>query len=615
MPAEIKPVFFVKHLAYLNKFLLKYKWYLILGTIFTIISNLFGIIPAQVVRHALDLVKETYDVYLLFDNTRVQNDMYDVFSTSIGVYGLLILVMAILKGIFLFAVRQTLIVMSRHIEYDMKNEIYAHYQSLPLSFYRKNNTGDLMARISEDVSKVRVYIGPSIMYLMNMVVLVVLVISYMFSVNERLTWWVLLPMPLLSASIFFVSTSVNKRSEEIQRSLSQLSTFVQEAFSGIRVLKAFAREDDSVERFRKESNVYKSKSLSLTRFDALFSPTIALLIGLSTVLCVYIGGQEIIAGRLTPGNITEFIMYVFMLTWPLTALGWTSSQIQRAAASQQRINEFLQIKTDIVSEKNLTKEIEGDITFRNVDFIYPDSGIQALKGFNLDIKAGESVAILGTTGSGKSTIANLIGRMYDPTSGDILIDGTSIKDYNIQHVRSQMGYVPQEVFLFSDTILNNAKFGSPDITDAQVVQAVKDADLYKNIMDFPDKFETKLGERGITLSGGQKQRLSIARAIAREPRILVLDDCLSAVDTNTENIILNNLERIMKNRTSVIISHRVSSAKLADKILMLDEGVIVEQGTHEELIKKAGVYKELYEKQLQGEEVKKMSFTLSAKDI
>jgi ATP-binding cassette subfamily B multidrug efflux pump len=593
----------VKHLAYLNKFLLKYKWYLILGTIFTIISNLFGIIPAQVVRHALDLVKETYDVYLLFDNTGVQNDMYDVFSTSIGVYGLLILVMAILKGIFLFAVRQTLIVMSRHIEYDMKNEIYAHYQSLPLSFYRKNNTGDLMARISEDVSKVRVYVGPSIMYLMNMVVLVVLVISYMFSVNERLTWWVLLPMPLLSASIFFVSTSVNKRSEEIQRSLSQLSTFVQEAFSGIRVLKAFAREDDSVERFRKESNVYKSKSLSLTRFDALFSPTIALLIGLSTVLCVYIGGQEIIAGRLTPGNITEFIMYVFMLTWPLTALGWTSSQIQRAAASQQRINEFLQIKSDIVSEKNLTKEIEGDITFRNVNFIYPDSGIQALKGFNLDIKSGESVAILGTTGSGKSTIANLIGRMYDPTSGDILIDGTSIKDYNIQHVRSQMGYVPQEVFLFSDTILNNAKFGSPDITDAQVVQAVKDADLYKNIMDFPDQFETKLGERGITLSGGQKQRLSIARAIAREPRILVLDDCLSAVDTNTENIILNNLERIMKNRTSIIISHRVSSAKLANKILMLDEGVVVEQGTHEELMTKAGVYKELYEKQLQGEEV------------
>jgi ATP-binding cassette subfamily B protein len=593
----------VKHLAYLNKFLLKYKWYLILGTVFTIISNLFGVIPAQVVRHALDLVKETIDVYFLFANTEIQKSMYDVFTTSISIYGLLILVMAILKGIFLFAVRQTLIVMSRHIEFDLKSEIYAHYQTLPLSFYRKNNTGDLMARISEDVSKVRMYIGPSIMYLMNMATLVILVLSYMFSVNARLTWWVLLPMPLLSASIFFVSTSVNKRSEEIQRSLSHLSTFVQEAFSGIRVLKAFAREDDSVKRFRKESNVYKAKSLSLTRFDALFTPTIALLIGLSTVLCVYIGGQEIIAGRLTPGNITEFIMYVFMLTWPLTALGWTSSQIQRAAASQQRINEFLNIKSDIVSEKNLTKEIAGGITFKNVHFTYTDSGIHALKDFNLEIKAGESVAILGTTGSGKSTIANLIVRMYDASQGEIMIDGTSIKDYNIQHVRSQMGYVPQEVFLFSDTILNNAKFGSPDITDERIIKAVKDADLYKNIMDFPDKFETKLGERGITLSGGQKQRLSIARAIAREPKILVLDDCLSAVDTNTENIILNNLERIMQNRTSVIISHRVSSAKLADKILMLDAGRVIEQGTHEELLKKDGAYKELYEKQLQSEEV------------
>ncbi|WP_337044071.1 ABC transporter ATP-binding protein [Emticicia sp. 17c] len=593
----------MKHLAYLNKFLLKYKWYLILGTIFTIISNLFGVIPAQVVRHALDLVKETIDVYFLFAHTDIQKSMYDVFTTSIGVYGLLILVMAILKGIFLFAVRQTLIVMSRHIEYDLKNEIYAHYQSLPLSFYRKNNTGDLMARISEDVSKVRMYIGPSIMYLMNMAVLVILVLSYMFSVNARLTWWVLLPMPLLSASIFFVSTSVNKRSEEIQRSLSHLSTFVQEAFSGIRVLKAFAREDDSVNKFRKESNIYKAKSLSLTRFDALFSPTIALLIGLSTVLCVYIGGQEIIAGKLTPGNITEFILYVFMLTWPLTALGWTSSQIQRAAASQQRINEFLEIKTDIVSAKNLTKEIAGSISFRHVHFTYPDSGIHALKDFNLDIKAGESVAILGTTGSGKSTIANLIVRMYDASEGEILLDGVPVKDYNIQHIRSQMGYVPQEVFLFSDTILNNAKFGSPDITDAQVIKAVKDADLYQNIMDFPDKFDTKLGERGITLSGGQKQRLSIARAIAREPKILILDDCLSAVDTNTENIILNNLQKIMQNRTSVIISHRVSSAKLADKILILDEGRVIEQGTHDELLRKDGAYRELYEKQLQGEEV------------
>lgn len=593
----------MKHLAYLNKYFLKYKWYLILGIIFTIISNLFGILPAQIVRHALDLVKETIDIYFLFDNSQTQKAMYDVFTTSIGIYGLLILAMAISKGIFLFAVRQTIIVMSRHIEFELKNEIYAHYQKLPLSFYRQNNTGDLMARISEDVSKVRMYVGPSLMYLMNMFVLVVLVLSYMFSVNTRLTWWVLLPMPVLSASIFLVSSTMNKRSEQIQKSLSNLSTFVQEAFSGIRVLKAFAREDDSAKRFTAESDVYKSKSLALTRVDALFSPTTALLIGLSTVLCVYVGGQEIIEGRLTPGNVTEFIMYVFMLTWPLIALGWTSSQIQRAAASQKRINEFLTIKTEIVSTKNITKPIEGNISFRNIDFIYPDSGIQALKNFNLDIKAGESVAILGTTGSGKSTIANLIVRMYDTTNGDILFDGISIKDYDVQYLRSQMGYVPQEVFLFSDTIMNNAKFGSPNLSDEQVIQATKDADLYQNIIDFPEQFNTKLGERGITLSGGQKQRLSITRAIAREPKILILDDCLSAVDTNTENIILNNLQRIMQNRTSVIISHRVSSVKLADKILVLDNGEVLEEGTHDELYEKGGAYRELYEKQLQTEEI------------
>ena len=593
----------MKHLAYLNKYFLKYKWYLILGIIFTVISNLFGILPAQIVRHALDLVKETIDIYFLFAHSQTQKTMYDVFTTSIGIYGLLILVMAISKGVFLFAVRQTIIVMSRHIEFDLKNEIYAHYQRLPLSFYRQNNTGDLMARISEDVSKVRMYVGPSIMYLMNMVVLVILVLSYMFSVNTRLTWWVLLPMPVLSASIFMVSSTMNKRSEEIQRSLSTLSTFVQEAFSGIRVLKAFAREDNSAARFTQESDVYKSKSLALTKVDALFTPTIALLIGLSTVLCVYIGGQEIIAGNLTPGNVTEFIMYVFMLTWPLIALGWTSSQIQRAAASQQRINEFLNIKTEIVSTKNLMQEIEGNISFQNVNFTYPDSGIQALKDFNLDIKAGESVAILGTTGSGKSTIANLMVRMYDTTDGKVFFDGNSIKDYDVQHLRSQIGYVPQEVFLFSDTVMNNAKFGSPNMTNERVIQASQDADLYENIMNFPDKFDTKLGERGITLSGGQKQRLSITRAIAREPKILILDDCLSAVDTNTENIILNNLQRIMQNRTSIIISHRVSSAKLADKILVLDNGEVVEQGSHEVLYAKEGTYRELYEKQLQTEEV------------
>lgn len=593
----------MKHLSHLNKYFFKYKWYLIGGLFFTIVSNLFAIIPAQIVRHALDLVKENIDIYFMFDKTQLQSSMYDIFAYSVSIYGLLILAMAIGKGVFLFLIRQTIIVMSRHIEYDLKNEIYEKYQALPLSFYRKNSTGDLMARISEDVSKVRMYIGPSIMYLMNMVVLVILVLTYMFSVNTRLTWWVLVPMPLLSISIFFVSSVVNKRSEQIQRSLSELSTFVQEAFSGIRVLKAFAREQDSSSRFLEESNIYKDKSLDLTKIDALFSPTIMFLIGLSTVICVYVGGQEIMNGTLTPGNITEFIMYVFMLTWPLTALGWTTSQIQRAAASQQRINEFLYTKNDIKSEQNLQNEIKGKVAFRNVSFIYPDSGIQALKNIDLIVNAGESLAILGTTGSGKSTIANLILRLYDPEKGSVEIDDIPIKAFDIQRLRSQMGFVPQDVFLFSDSILNNAKFGNPDLDDESVYRATKDADLYENVMGFEQKFDTVLGERGITLSGGQKQRLSIARAISREPKVLILDDSLSAVDTNTENSILNNLSRIMKDRTTIIISHRVSSAKLAQQIIMLDEGKIVESGTHNELLEAQGAYFELYEKQLKSEEI------------
>ncbi len=594
----------MKALAHLNKYFVKYKWYLILGTIFTILSNLFGIIPAQLVRYALDLVGETLDVYFLFEGSAVQTKMYDVFTFSILFYGLLILVMALLKGFFLFLVRQTLIVMSRHIEYDLKNEIYAHYQTLPLSFYRKNNTGDLMARISEDVGKVRMYVGPSIMYGMNLIVLFILVISYMVSVNANLSFWVLLPLPVLSVSIYVVNRIIMKRSEELQAQLSQLSTFVQESFSGIRVIKAFVRERDQVRKFIVESDTYKEKSLNLTLVDAFFYPFVLILVGLSNVLVVYVGGQEILAGRLTPSNITEFILYVSMLTWPVMALGWTTSQIQRAAASQQRINEFLTIKTDIISTKNLEHDIEGQIEFRDVSFVYPDSGIKAIKNFNLKVKAGQTVAILGTTGSGKSTIANLLARLYDPTAGQILVDGILLKDYNVQNLRGQMGYVPQDVFLFSETIAGNVRFGaSINMTFERVEQATKDTDLYENIRGFEEGFDTRVGERGITLSGGQKQRLSIARAIARNPKVLILDDCLSAVDTQTENTILTNLQTIMQNRTSVIISHRVSSAKLADFIVVLDDGHIVEQGTHEQLTAANGMYKELYDKQLQTEEV------------
>ncbi|KAA0989526.1 ABC transporter ATP-binding protein [Dyadobacter aurulentus] len=593
----------MKALKYLNKYLWKYKWYLILGILFTIISNLFGIIPAQLVRYALDLVIETLDIYYLFNGVSLQTEMYDIFAFSILLYGLLILLMALLKGIFLFLVRQTIIVMSRHIEFALKNDIYQHYQTLPASFFRKHSTGDLMARISEDVSNVRIYVGPALMYGINLLVLFVLVISYMVSVSPQLTLYVLLPLPVLSVSVYVVNSMIMKRSQEIQKQLSALSTYVQEAFSGIRVIKSFVQEKHSFNNFEKEAEVFKNKSLKLTKVDAFFYPIIIMLIGLSNILIIYVGGQEIIAGKLTPGNITEFILYVNILTWPVMALGWTTSQIQRAASSQTRINEFLNEKTTLISEKNLVTQLEGGIKFQHVNFVYPDSGIQALENFDLEIKPGETVAILGTTGSGKSTLAHLLCRLYDPTSGQILIDNVPMKDYDVHAYRRQIGYVPQDVFLFSDSIQNNVRFGTEDMPFERIEQAVRDADLYQNIMDFPQGYDTVLGERGITLSGGQKQRLSIARAIARDPKILVLDDCLSAVDTNTENIILNNMKRIMDQRTSVIISHRVSSAKLADKIVVLDEGRIIEQGTHAALMEQNGAYKELYEKQLVAEEV------------
>ena len=593
----------LRALSHLNKYLARYKWYLIWGIVFTAISNLFGIFPAQLVRYSLDLVRETLDIYYLYDGTSLQPALYDIFAFSILMYGLLILAMALLKGFFLFLIRQTLIVMSRHIEYDLKNDIYDHYQTLPLAFYRQHNTGDLMARISEDVSKVRMYVGPSIMYSMNLMVLFALVISYMVSINARLTLYVLLPLPILSVGIYLVENIVIRRSEEIQRALSRMSTYVQEAFSGIRVLKSFVQEQNSVADFAREADSYQNKSLRLTLVDALWQPLSVLLIGLSNVLVVYVGGQEVLAGRLTAGNITEFILYVNMLTWPVMALGWTTSQTQRAAASQQRINEFMAVKTPLVSIKNIKRELHGAISFHNVRFVYPDTGIVALRNFSMNVAAGESVAILGTTGSGKSTLANLLMRMYDTSTGEIRIDDVPIKDYDLGNLRKQMGYVPQDVFLFSDSISNNVRFGQPDMPQERVLRAVADADLADNINEFPKGFDTRIGERGITLSGGQKQRLSIARAIARDPRILVLDDCLSAVDTNTENIILNNLKRIMENRTSVIISHRVSSAKLADQIIVLDDGEIREKGTHDELMAHNGLYRELYDKQLQGEEV------------
>lgn len=586
-------------LSTLNKYFFKYKWLLFWGTIFTIISNVFSIMPGPLVRYAFDLIERSIKEYNLHtNNAEKQRILFDAFAYSVLVYGGLIVLMAVIKGVFLFFMRQTIIVMSRHIEYDMKNEIYAHYQKLPLSFYRKNNTGDLMARISEDVGQVRMYVGPAIMYGINLVTLLVMVISFMFFIDAKLSFYALLPLPILSISIYYVSNQVNQQSTKLQKSLSNLSNFVQQSFSGVRVIKAYSRELDSVDNFAKESEVYKQEAVKLSYIEALFYPFMLALVGLSTILVIYVGGIEVINGKITSGVIAEFIIYITMLTWPVTAIGWITSIAQRASASQVRINEFLNTKNDIISEKNLIKEIEGKIIFKNVTLTYPDTNITAIKNINFEIRAGENLAILGTTGSGKSTIANLIARMYDVSEGEILIDGHNIKDFDVTNLRQQIGYVPQDVFLFSDSIKNNLTFGSPTIAEEQIIQAAKDADLYQNIMDFPEQFETKIGERGITLSGGQKQRLSMARAIIRNPKILMLDDSLSAVDTKTENIILNNLKRIMQNRTSIIISHRVSSAKLASKIIVLDEGKIVEMGTHEELIVNNGAYKELYEKQL-----------------
>lgn len=587
----------MKQLSYLNKYLIKYKWHLVLGFVFVVISTIFQIVPGIMVRESIDLVISNIKVYRSFEGLDLKADFFDVFAYSILIYAILILAFALLRGLFLYFVRQTLIVMSRLVEYDLKNEIFAHYQTLPLSFYRRNNTGDLMNRISEDVSRVRMYLGPAIMYGLQLAVLFVILIPFMYSVSPMLTGFALIPLPLLSFSIYFVNNKIERKSEDIQKSQSRLSTFAQEAFSGIRVLKSFNREHDSLERFTEESESYKIESLKLTRIQSLFFPLIMGLIGLSTILTVYAGSTEVIAGDLSFGNIAEFIIYVNLLTWPVTSLGWTSSIVKRAEASQKRINEFLETPTNIISGKLPAREIKGKIEFKNVSFTYPDTGIQALKNISFTVNPGESLGIIGTTGSGKSTVANLISRLFDVRDGEIRIDDIPIQEYSLNNLRTQIGYVPQDVFLFSDTIGNNIGFGLSGIGEERIEQAAKDADVYKNIIEFPEGFRTRVGERGITLSGGQKQRVSIARAVVREPKILMLDDALSAVDTKTENNILNSLKRIMKDRTSIIISHRVSSAKLADKIIVLSDGEIVEEGTHESLLAQEGIYYELFEKQ------------------
>ena len=592
----------MKELAYLNKFFYKYRWRLIPGILFVIISNIFGVLPAQVIQISFDLVNENIAIYRLFKGFERQDVVNEIFGQTLMLFGLIVLILALLRGIFLFFMRQTIILMSRHIEYDLKNEIYAHYQQLSMAFYRRNNTGDLMNRVTEDVSRVRMYLGPAIMYTINTIVLFVMIVGFMFSVNARLALYSLLPLPLLAITIYYVNTMIHNRSEKIQEQLSALSNFVQETFSGIRVIKAYVREADVRSKFDAESENYKTQSMALVQVQALFFPMILLLVGLSTIITVYVGGKEVINGTISSGNIAEFIVYVNQLTFPVMSLGWVTSLIQRAAASQKRINEFLKTEPEILSGKSEPFNLTGNIEFKNVNFTYPDTGIQALKNVSFEVKPGEFLAIIGRTGSGKSTIANLLMRMYDADNGEIMIDGNDLKNIDLNHFRQQVGFVPQEVFLFSDSIKNNIAFGISDPDTQSIENAAKNAAVYHNIKEFDKGFETLIGERGITLSGGQKQRLSIARAIIKEPQILIFDDCLSAVDTRTEEQILNNLGRIMKDKTSILIAHRVSTIKNADKILVIEKGEIIELGNHKTLMARKGIYFELYEKQLLEEE-------------
>ncbi|TAF45225.1 MAG: ABC transporter ATP-binding protein [Sphingobacteriales bacterium] len=594
----------MKELAYLNKFLYKYRYKLLPGALFVILSNLFAVLPAQVIRLAFDLVNDNIALYQLFYGFNRQTIIHQVFGNSLLMFGMLVLLLALIRGMFLFFMRQTIILTSRRIEFDLKNEIYNHYQQLSLSFYRRNNTGDLMARATEDVGRVRMYVGPAIMYTINTAVLFVLTIAAMLSVNITLTIFCLLPLPVLVFSIYKVNRLVNLKSEKIQQRLSTLSAFVQETFSGIRVLKSYGRLAYVRMGFNTHSDSYKHESLDLVKTQALFFPLMLMMVGLSTLITVYVGGLQVISGSITAGNIVEFIVYVNQLTFPITSLGWVTSLIQRGAASQKRINEFLKTSSEIKNPNQHIQLIEGDVSFKNVSFTYPDTGIKALNNVSFEVKKGTVLAIIGKTGSGKSTIANLLMRMYDVNSGQIKINNNEIKQINLEHYRSQTGFVPQEVFLFSDTIARNIAFANLQINMPQIIKAAKDAVVYDNIMGFEKQFDTLIGERGITLSGGQKQRISIARAIINEPKILIFDDCLSAVDTQTEEKILKNLFKLMQHKTSIIIAHRISTIKNADNIIVLDNGSIVEQGNHTHLMALKGVYSSLFKQQLLEEQKK-----------
>jgi len=580
----------MKSLQHLNKYFLKYKWHFLLGILFTIISNYFG------VRMPL-FVKTTIDS--LMQNTSI-NSVNDALWISLKIGGIYML-LSLAKGFFLFLMRQTIIVMSRHIEFDLKNEIYDQYQKLDMSFYKKNRTGDLMNRISEDVSHVRMYLGPGIMYSINLVVLFTLVVYQMIIISPTLTAYVLIPLPIMSYLIYKVSAKMNFLSKKVQEEQSLLSTIAQESFAGIRVIKAYGQQKSTEKKFNQSSDQYKNKSMKLVFVNALFIPTILFLIGLSTILSIYLGGNMSFNNEISLGGIVAFIFFVNNLTWPFASIGWVTSLIQRAAASQQRINEFLDVEPKIKSS-NDAKNFSFDkaIKFENVSFRYKNTGIEALKNLSFTINKGETFAIIGKTGCGKSTILSLLLRQVDHDEGKIVFDENDLKNLNLELYRNKVGIVPQEVFLFSDSIRNNVLFGSntPEVTEEQLKEATATADIYDTIKSFNKEFETILGERGVNLSGGQKQRLSIARALLRKPELLILDDCLSAVDTETENRILERLKNQSKDQTTLIVSHRISTIRNAEKIIVINQGKIIEAGTHDSLLKNNGFYYNMYQQQL-----------------
>lgn len=585
----------MKELSYINHYFLKYKTHFIGGILITIIAQFFSLYTPELIGDSIAAIES----HIKSDSSNIES-VKKILLNNI----LWIIVTTLIAGILTFLMRQTLIVMSRHVEFDLKNEVFQQYERLSQNFYKKNRTGDLMNRISEDVGRVRMYVGPAVMYTINTFIRFSVVIFYMYRVSPKLTFITLLPLPILSYFIFKLSSEINKKSTEFQKNLSVLSSFSQEFFSGVRVIKSYSIENYKQDDFSNLAMESNEKSLKLAKTQAFFGPLMLLLIGISNLLIISIGGFMYINGSITNiGVIAKFILYINMLVWPVASLGWVSSLVQEAEASQKRINEFLKIEPDIKNETSTKMQFKGEITFKNVSLIYEDTNIKALDNISFEVKKGETLAIIGRTGSGKSTILSLISRLHDPTSGDLIIDGIALPKANLENLRSSIGVVPQDAFLFSDTIKNNIKFGKENATDDEVIQAAKYADVHENIINFKDKYDTILGERGITLSGGQKQRVSIARALIKNPEILLLDDCLSAVDTETEEAILNNLEIVCKNKTTIIVSHRVSSAKNANKIIVLDNGQITQQGSHYQLVSQDGYYKELYLKQIAEKEL------------